>query len=221
MENTPVMRKPVIRIPSYTLGEELFNAISHGIGALLSSAGLALMAVWAHGALKITSVSLFGSALIVLYTVSCIYHALSPGLKGKKVLRVIDHCNVFLLVLGTYIPVSLIGVGGVLGWVLFGIVWGAAVIGIVLNSIDLEKFRKPSVICYILMGWVVIIAVKPMLESVNVLSLWFLLIGGLFYTFGIIFYSIKKIKYFHSIWHLFTVAGSVFQYFSVLFMILQ
>ena len=99
MENTPVMRKPVIRIPSYTLGEELFNAISHGIGALLSSAGLALMAVWAHGALKITSVSLFGSALIVLYTVSCIYHALSPGLKGKKVLRVIDHCNVFLLVL--------------------------------------------------------------------------------------------------------------------------
>ena len=104
MENTSVMQKPIVRIPSYTLGEELFNAISHGIGAMLSIAALVLMTVWAHGAITITSVSLFGSALIILYTISCIYHALSPRLKGKRVLRIIDHCNVFLLVLCTYIP---------------------------------------------------------------------------------------------------------------------
>ena len=104
-----------IRIPDYTLGEELFNAISHGIGAGLSIAALVLMVIRAQGALAVTSVSLFGSAMILLYTISCIYHALSPRLKGKGVLRVIDHCNVFLLVYGTYIPASLLGVGGTAG----------------------------------------------------------------------------------------------------------
>ena len=104
---------------------------------------------------------------------------------------------------------------------LFGIVWGAAAVGIVFNSIDLEKFRKPSVVCYILMGWVIIIAVKPMLETVNRLSLLYLLIGGILYTVGIIFYAIKKVKYFHSVWHLFTVAGSVFHYFSILLVVMQ
>lgn len=207
----------------YSLGEEIFNSVSHGAGALLSIAGtvvlIVLSAIYSN-AWAVVASAIYGASLIILYTMSTLYHAITNR-RAKKFFRIMDHNTIFFLIAGTYTPVTLIPLRGTLGWVLFGIVWGAAVIGIVLNSIDLEKYRKPSVICYILMGWVVIIAVKPMLESVNVLSLWFLLIGGLFYTFGIIFYSIKKIKYFHSIWHLFTVAGSVFQYFSVLFMILQ
>lgn len=130
-----------------------------------------------------------------------------------------DHNTIFFLIAGTYTPITLVPLRGAFGWVLFGIVWGAAILGIVLNSIDLEKFRKPSVICYIAMGWVVIIAVKPMIEKVYPLSLWFILIGGLFYTVGVIFYVKKNKKYFHSIWHLFTIAGSVFHYFAVLMMI--
>ncbi len=216
MENTPVMRKPVIRIPSYTLGEELFNAISHGIGALLSSAGLALMAVWAHGALKITSVSLFGSALIVLYTVSCIYHALSPGLKGKKVLRVIDHCNVFLLVLGTYIPVSLIGVGGVLGWVLFGIVCFFAVLGIVLTVVDLERFQLPAVICHLISGWSILIGIPDLLRTMGSTGLLFLVLGGVMYSIGAVLYRIgAKKRYGHCIFHIFCLAGSFLHFWCI------
>ena len=115
-------KKREISIPDYTMGEELFNAISHGIGALLGVAALVLMLVRAKGALAVTTVALFGAATILLYTISCVYHALSPRVKGKKVLRVIDHCNVYLLVLGTYIPVALLGVGGARGWWLLGVV---------------------------------------------------------------------------------------------------
>ena len=112
-------KKLNIKIPNYTLGEELFNSISHGFGAALFVLALILMVIKAHGALKETTVSLFGATMIVLYTISCIYHALSRNLEGKKVLRVIDHCNVFLLVYGTYIPISLVGVGGLTGLLLF------------------------------------------------------------------------------------------------------
>ena len=181
----------------YTLGEEIFNSVSHGAGGLLSIAGTAVLIVLAaiySNAWGVVSSAIFGASLIILYTMS-------------------------ILIAGTYTPITLVPLRGAFGWVLFGIVWGAAILGIVLNSIDLEKFRKPSVVCYIAMGWVVIIAVKPMIEKVYPLSLWFILIGGLFYTVGVIFYVKKSKKYFHSIWHLFTIAGSVFHYFAVLMMI--
>jgi len=151
---------------------------------------------------------------------STLYHAITNE-KAKKFFRVMDHNTIFFLIAGTYTPFTLVTLRGKLGWILFGIVWGSALIGIILNSIDLEKFRKPSVVCYILMGWVIIIAVKPMLNSLPGLSLVFLLIGGIFYTVGVIFYSLKKIKWFHSVWHLFTVAGSVLHYFSVLIALLK
>ena len=205
----------------YTLGEEIFNSVSHGTGGLLSIAGTAVLIVLAaiySNAWGVVSSAIFGASLIILYTMSTLYHAITNP-KAKKFFRIMDHNTIFFLIAGTYTPITLVPLRGAFGWVLFGIVWGAAILGIVLNSIDLEKFRKPSVVCYIAMGWVVIIAVKPMIEKVYPLSLWFILIGGLFYTVGVIFYVKKNKKYFHSIWHLFTIAGSVFHYFAVLMMI--
>lgn len=207
----------------YSLGEEIFNSISHGAGALLAVAGTVILIVFSaiySDAWAVVSSAIYGASLIILYTMSTLYHAITNS-KAKKFFRIMDHNTIFFLIAGTYTPITLVPLRGALGWVLFGIVWGAAVVGIVFNSINLEKFRKPSVVCYIMMGWVIIIAVRPMLSNVNEFSLWFLLIGGLFYTVGIIFYAVKKVKYFHSVWHLFTVAGSVFQFFSVLFMIIQ
>ena len=205
----------------YTLGEEIFNAVSHGIGALLSIAGTVVLIVIAakkHDAWAVVASAIYGASLIILYTMSTLYHAIDSN-KAKAFFRVMDHNTIFFLIAGTYTPVTLVPLRGWLGWVLFGIVWGAAILGIVLNSIDLEKFRKPSIVCYVLMGWVVIIAIKPMIDTVSPQALWFLLIGGFFYTFGIIFYAIKKVRYFHSVWHLFTLAGSIFHYFAVLLMI--
>lgn len=207
----------------YTLGEEIFNAVSHGAGGLLSIAGtvvlIALCAVYSD-AWSVISACVYGASLIILYTMSTLYHAITNE-KAKKFFRVMDHNTIFFLIAGTYTPFTLVTLRGKLSWILFGIVWGSALIGIILNSIDLEKFRKPSVVCYILMGWVIIIAVKPMLNSLPGLSLVFLLLGGIFYTVGVIFYTLKKIKWFHSVWHLFTVAGSVLHYFSVLIALLK
>lgn len=207
----------------YSLGEEIFNSVTHGVGSLLSIAGTAVLIVLAaiySDAWGVVSSAVYGGSLIILYTMSTLYHAITNP-RAKAFFRIMDHNTIFFLIAGTYTPITLVALRGALGWVLFGVVWGAAVLGIVLNSIDLEKFRKPSVVCYIAMGWVIIFAVKPMIDGVTPLSLWFLLIGGLFYTVGIIFYAIKSKKYFHSVWHIFTVAGSVFHYFSILLMILN
>lgn len=205
----------------YTLGEEIFNSVSHGTGGLLAIAGTAVLIVVAaiySDAWGVVSSSVYGASLIILYTMSTLYHAITND-KAKKFFRIMDHDTIFFLIAGTYTPITLVPLRGPLGWVLFGIVWGAAILGIVFNSIDLEKFRKPSVVCYVAMGWVIVAAIKPMLEKVSPISLWFLLIGGLFYTVGIIFYAKKDIKFFHSVWHLFTIGGSVFHYFAILIMI--
>lgn len=205
----------------YSVGEEIFNAVSHGIGALLAVAGTVILIVMSAVYSDVWAVvgsAIYGSSMIVLYVMSTLYHSIT-NYKAKAFFRIMDHNTIFFLIAGTYTPVTLIPLRGTLGWILFGIVWGAGILGIVFNSIDLEKFRKPSVVCYVMMGWVIIIAIKPMIDTVKPLSLWFLLIGGCFYTFGIIFYTIKKIRYFHSVWHLFTLAGTVFHFFSVLLMI--
>ncbi len=210
-------------VKRYSLGEEIFNSVSHGIGGGLSIAGTVILIVFAaiySNAWGVVSSAIYGASLIILYTMSTLYHAITNR-KAKAFFRIMDHNTIFFLIAGTYTPITLVPLRGALGWVLFGIIWAAAILGIVLNSINLEKFRKPSVVCYILMGWAVVFAVKPMLERVNKLSLLFLLIGGLFYTVGIIFYVMKKKKYFHSIWHLFTVAGSVFHWFSILFIMIR
>lgn len=204
--------------PRYTLGEEIFNSVSHGTGGALAVAGTVVLIVCSaiySDAWAVVSSCIYGASLIILYTMSTLYHAITNE-KAKKFFRIMDHNTIFFLIAGTYTPITLAFMRGSLGWVLFGVVWAAAIVGIVLNSIDLERFRKPSVVCYVAMGWVIIIAFKPFIESVPTISLVFLLIGGAFYTIGVIFYALKKVRYFHSVWHLFTVAGSVFHYFAIL-----
>ncbi len=202
----------------YTLGEEIFNSVSHGVGALLAIAGtvvLIVMTALYSDPWGVVSSAVYGGALIILYTMSTLYHAITNE-KAKQVMRVMDHVTIFLLIAGTYTPITLVTLRGTLGWVLFGFIWGAAALGIVLNAIDLERFRKISVVCYIIMGWAIIAAIVPLINSLPTISLVFLLIGGVLYSVGVIFYAIKKIKYFHSIWHLFTIGGSVFHYFAIL-----
>lgn len=206
------------KIKKYTLGEEIFNSVSHGVGSGLSVAGTVVLIVSAvihTNAWGVVSSCIYGATLIILYTMSTLYHSLTNA-KAKAFFRIMDHNTIFLLIAGTYTPITLYFLGGVTGWILFAIVWGAAVIGIIINSINLEKARIPSIFCYVAMGWVIIFAIKPLIAAMPTLSLVFLIIGGVFYTLGIIFYAIKKVKYFHSVWHLFTVAGSVFHYFSIL-----
>ena len=212
------------KIPKrYTLGEEIFSSVTHGVGSLLSVAGTVVLIVFAaiySDAWSVVGCAVFGASLIILYCMSTLYHAITNP-RAKSFFRIMDHNTIFFLIAGTYTPITISILRGTIGWVLFGIVWGAAVIGIVLNSIDLEKFRKPSVVCYIAMGWVIIIAIRPLLKVMNAWSLWLLVGGGVFYTVGVIFYAIKKIRYFHSIWHIFTVAGSVCHYFSVFFAVIN
>ena len=202
----------------YSLGEEIFNSVSHGVGALLAIAGTSVLIAFAAlyaDAWAVVSSCIYGGSLIILYTMSTLYHAIT-NTRAKSFFRIMDHNTIFFLIAGTYTPYTLVTLRGPLGWTLFGVVWGAAVLGIVLNSIDLERFKKLSMVCYVMMGWVIILAIKPMSSSLSSLSLAFLLIGGIFYTVGIVFYAIKKVKYFHSVWHLFTIAGSIFHFFSVL-----
>lgn len=207
-----------ISIPKYSLGEELISSISHGVGALLSVAGMILCIVRsaAHGGTAAVAASIvYGLTLIVLYTMSCIYHALRVN-KAKRVFRVIDHCSVFLLIAGTYTPYTLVTLTGPTGWLLFGVIWGAAVIGITLNAISLEKFSKISVFCYLAMGWAIIFAIKPLLASLALQGIVLLVAGGVAYSLGVILYALgSKKRYMHSIWHFFVLAGSILHFFSI------
>ena len=209
-------KKRKLTIPFYTLGEELFNAISHGLGALLSAAVLVLMLVRAKGALAVTSTALFGAALILLYTMSCLYHALSPRLGGKKVLRVLDHCNVFLLVFGTYIPVALLGVPGARGWTLFGLVALFTVLGVVFTAVDLERFQVAAVICQLLSGWSILLGLSALLKTMGPSGMLWLVAGGVMYSVGAILYGLgKNRKYYHSVFHIFCLFGSFCHFWAV------
>jgi len=214
------MRLSKIELHKYTLAEELINSISHGVGALLAIAALVVgivLSVMHNNTWCDVSVIIYGSTLILLYTNSTIYHGLRPN-AGKKVFRVIDHCSIFLLIAGTYTPYTLVTLRGGIGWTLFGIVWGAAVLGITLTAIDLKKFAKFSMVCYLVMSWDIIFAIKPLLEHMAPGGLILLLAGGVFYTVGAVLYLIgRKKKYVHSVWHFFVIAGSVLHYFSILF----
>ena len=209
-------KKRGITLPNYSLGEEIFNAISHGFGALLSVAALILMLVKAKTPLAAVSVSIFGFAMIVLYVISCVYHALSRRVKGKKVLRVIDHCNVFFLVLGTYVPVSLLGVGGWLGWTLLGVVFAFAATGISLNGVNVDKFKVSSVICHLVCGWSILFGVPALLETMDRAGVYWLVAGGAAYTIGSVLYGIgSKKKYIHSVFHIFCLLGTACHFWAV------
>ena len=206
----------IVGIPPYSMGEEISNAVSHGLGAILSVAALVLMLVRARGAMAITTAALFGSAMVLLYTVSCLYHALPPYLLGKKVLRVLDHCNVFLLVFGTYIPVALLGVTGTRGWTLFGLVAFFTLLGIVFTAVDLERFQLAAVLCQLLSGWSILIGVSALLQAVGVQGVAWMLAGGVMYTVGAVLYGVgKHKKYYHSVFHVFCLLGSLCHFWAI------
>lgn len=209
-------RRKELNLPSYTILEEVLNAISHGIGALLAIAAIVLLPIFSnHKALTVVCVTIYSSTLFLLYIISTLYHALSIN-KAKKVFRTLDHCSIFLVIAGTYTPICILAIGGVVGTVLTIVVWSAAIIGIILNSIDVKRFSKVSMICYISMGWCVIFAFKPLINSVSTKSIILLITGGIAYTLGAIIYMIgKKIKYMHSLWHLFVLAGSILHFFMI------
>lgn len=208
--------KRKLSIPPYTLGEELWNAISHGIGALLAVAALVLMLVRARGALAVTAAALFGASLILLYAMSCLYHALSPRTEGKKVLRVLDHCNVFLLVFDTYIPVALLGVPGARGWILFGAVALFTVLGVVFTAVDLERFQAAAVLCELLSGWSILIGFSGLRQTMGPAGLAWLIAGGVLYSIGALLYSLDSRKcYRHSVFHFFCLAASFCHFWAV------
>ena len=208
-----------ITIPKYTLGEELVNAISHGLGVLLGITALVLTVVFSaknHNTIGIVSSCIYGSTMIIMYLMSCIYHALSPKLKAKKVFRVIDHCDIYLFIAGCYTPYCLSLIGGRTGWIIFAIIWISAIVGVLLNAINLEKFQVPSMIMYLVMGWMIIFSYNSISAVLPKAGLVLLITGGVAYTIGAIFCGIgAKKKYFHSIFHLFVLAGSILQFLSI------
>lgn len=196
--------------PKYSLGEEITNAITHGIGSIFAILAIILLIPkYKSNTLHLICVIIYCTSLFLLYTVSSIYHALAPN-KAKSVFRKLDHCSIFLLIAGTYTPICIIFLNSTWGLTVLYLVWVAAIIGIIFNSINVAKFEKFSMICYLAMGWSVIIIAKSLLAVLNSNQLVFLVTGGIFYTIGAIIYLMgKKIKYMHSIWHIFVLVGSV------------
>lgn len=201
--------------------EEILNALLHGIGLGLAIAALVVLVVmaslygtgWHKGAFLV-----YGITLIILYLSSTLYHSFPPG-TAKNILRIIDHSAIFLLIAGTYTPFTLILLRGPLGWTIFGLIWGIALLGIAGKIFWMEKFSVPSIFLYLLMGWLIVFAIRPLIEGLDTVSLLLLIGGGLFYTVGLIFYGLKRMKYHHAVWHIFVLAGSVSHFFTVLFLL--
>lgn len=208
--------------PSYqdqSIGEEIANGITHGIGAALAVAGMVVLVVSAalYGdAWRVVSFSIYGATLVILYLISTLYHSFTNP-RVKKLFQVLDHCSIYLLIAGTYTPLTLTVLRGPWGWTLFGLIWGMAILGIVLKVWFVGRFHGFSVILYIAMGWLVVIALKPLFTMVDHGMIVWLVIGGLSYTLGVIFYAAKRMPYHHPIWHLFVLGGSICQYLGILF----
>ncbi len=202
----------------YSIGEEIANSVTHGLGIVLAIAGLAVLVAFASvfGTVwHIVSYSIFGATLIVLYTASTLYHSI-PHPRAKKILRVFDHAAIFLLIAGTYTPFMLVNLRGPWGWSLFGAIWGFALLGIVFQVTLLRWKVIASVGLYIGMGWAVLVAIKPLLGAVAPPGLALLLLGGLAYTVGVVFYVWRRLPYHHAVWHVFVLTGSLFHFFAVL-----
>ena len=210
-------------LPVYSKGEEIFNMVSHIVGAALGLVAMILCIIFAavHGnAYGVVSSVIFGVTVIVLYTMSSIYHGLSPRFKGKKVLQIIDHCSIFLLIAGSYTPFCLCTFreyNTATGWIIFAIIWSLAILGIVLNAIDLKKYKRFSMICYLGMGWCVIIKAPLLPKLLGSTGFLLLLAGGIVYTIGAILYGVgKKKKWMHSIFHLACVTGTLLHFLCIL-----
>ena len=204
-----------------TSGEEIINAITHGIGSLLSIAALVVLIIIAgrQGDIwHLVSFSIYGSSLILLYLSSTLYHSFSNP-KVKNLFARFDHISIFMLIAGTYTPILLTSMRGIWGWTLFGIIWGLAIVGAVIRSIYLHRFRKLMVAVYLLMGWMFVIAGKQIYLSLPSASITFLVLGGIAYSVGVVFYMWRRLPYAHGIWHLFVLAGSVLHFFAIYFSI--
>lgn len=210
-----------ITVPKYTLGEEITNAITHGIGALFGIVALVLTIIMAainHNPIGIISAIIYGLSMITMFTISCVYHALSPRIKGKKVMRVLDHCDIYVFIAGCYTPFCLSLIGGTIGIVLCSVIWICAIAGVLLNAINLEKFKILSFIMYLVMGWMIVVSFKPLYAKIDIVGLSLLISGGIAYTLGAVFYLLgAKKKYIHSVFHVFVLLGALLQFFSILF----
>jgi len=204
--------------PAYPLGEEIANAITHGIGALLSIAGLVILIVSAAtraDAWAVVSFTVFGSSAVLLYTMSTVYHAVAVP-RAKNVLEILDHSFIYLLIAGTYTPFALTVLRSSVGWWIFGVVWGSAALGIAIKPFLVKRARFLSTLAYILMGWIVVFAWKPLNAAVGSTTIVYLALGGLSYTAGAVFYLMKGRRWMHAVWHLFVLAGTTMHFFSVM-----
>ena len=223
MTRTKLCDRP---LPDYTRGEEIFNMVSHIVGGGLGVLTLILcvgVSWWKGDVWGIVSCAVYGFSMILLYTMSSVYHGLKPPM-AKKVMQVLDHCTIYFLIAGTYTPILLCAIRKVspfAAWGLFTLVWGFAALGTVFTAIDLKRFGKMAMACYIGMGWCVVLAVKPTLQAVPLPGLAWLLGGGIAYTVGAVFYGFgKKCRYIHSVFHLFVVLGTVLQFICIFFYII-
>lgn len=228
MARTKRTKLPDRMLPDYTRGEEIFNMVSHIIGGAFGVVALVTCVVKAflnHDAYQVVSAFIYGFSMILLYTMSSVYHGLIP-VTAKKVMQVIDHCTVFLLIAGTYTPIALCSLRRYsipLGWIVFGVVWGVSILGIVLNAIDLKKYNVFSGICYLALGWCIVLTGRRAVIAIGTTGFLWLLAGGVAYTIGAILYGIagrRVHRYMHSVFHIFVVIGSVLQYFCILLYVL-
>ena len=210
-------------LPKYSKGEEIFNMVSHIVGGALGVIATALCVIFAaihKNVYGIISGSIYGVTMILLYTMSSIYHGLKSNTTSKKVFQIIDHCTIYLFIAGSYTPFALCTFreyNTAIGWTIFGIVWGLAILGITLNSIDLKKYKVFSMICYIVMGWCVIFRIDIIFKTIGINALILLLAGGISYTVGTIFYGLGRTKkYMHSIFHLLILLGSILHFICIL-----
>ena len=208
--------------PEYTVAEEIANAVTHGVGVALAIAGLTLLVVFS--ALRgdtwaIVGCTTFGITLVLLYSASTLYHSI-PHPRAKGVLRIFDHSAIYLLIAGTYTPITLVNLRGPIGWSLLAIVWSLAVLGVVLGFLVKRRKGLVTSILSVIMGWIAIAAIKPLVAVMEAGGLVLILLGGIAYTGGIAFYGWKRLPYNHAVWHLFVLAGSAFHYFAVLFYVI-
>ncbi|WP_077211263.1 PAQR family membrane homeostasis protein TrhA [Bacillus dakarensis] len=207
---------------TFTKGEEIANAITHGIGALLSIAALVILIVFSSiygNTWHVVSFTLFGSTMLLMYLSSTMLHSLPAG-KAKDLFEIFDHSSIYFFIAGSYTPFLFIAVEGWLGWTIFGIVWGLAIIGTVFKSFFVKKFLLYSTLLYIVMGWLIVFAWQPLVDFLSPNGLLLLAIGGVLYTVGAIFYVWRGFKFHHAVWHLFVIAGSTLHFFCILFYLL-
>ncbi|MDC3417410.1 PAQR family membrane homeostasis protein TrhA [Aquibacillus salsiterrae] len=207
---------------TFTKGEEVANAITHGVGALLSIVGLVVLIVSStlYGtAWHVVSFTVFGATMLILYTSSTMVHALPPG-KAKDLFEIFDHSSIYLFIAGTYTPFTFLAIKGALGWTLFGIVWGLAIGGTVFKVFFVKKYLFTSTILYVVMGWLIVFGWNQIVDNVARNGVILLVLGGAFYTIGALFYVWRGFKYHHAIWHLFVIAGTIAHFFCVLIYLL-